>query len=164
MDLERAIAETHASGATALYDAVVMALYQFRALPGRKAIVVLTDGDDNHSWTDYATLRRYARAAGVPIYFIGLNLSIPRHGDQGRKLNELAADTGAEAFFVGKASALPEVYRKIETELRSQYFLQVPHELVEGREPVPRDRGEAQGPETARRRRSAATSPDAPVG
>jgi VWFA-related protein len=121
-DLERAIAETHANGATALYDAVVMALYQFRATPGRKAVVVLTDGDDNHSWTDYATLRRYARSAGVPIYFIGLNISFLDRGIKGR-MTELAADTGAEAFFVGKASALPEVYRKIETELRSQYFL-----------------------------------------
>ena len=121
-DLERAIAETRASGGTALYDAVVMALYQFRALPGRKAIVVLTDGDDNHSWTDYATLRRYARAAGVPVYFIGLNLSFLDMGIKS-KMTELAADTGAESFFIGKASALAEVYRKIETELRSQYFL-----------------------------------------
>jgi Ca-activated chloride channel family protein len=122
VDLERAIAETRAAGGTALYDAVVMALYQFRALPGRKAIVVLTDGDDNHSWTDYPTLRRYARAAGVPVYFIGLNLSLLDMGIKS-KMTELAADTGAEAFFVGKASVLPEVYRKIETELRSQYFL-----------------------------------------
>ncbi len=122
LDLERAIAETHADGATALYDAVVMALYQFRATPGRKAAVVLTDGDDNHSWTDYPTLRRYARTAGVPIYFIGLNLSFLETGIKGR-MRELAADTGAEAFFVGKAAALPDVYRTIETELRSQYFL-----------------------------------------
>jgi Ca-activated chloride channel homolog len=121
-DLERAIAETHASGATALYDAVVMSLYQFRATPGRKAIVVLTDGDDNHSWTDYATLRRYARSAGVPIYFIGLKISFLERGIKGR-MTELAADTGAEAFFVSSASALAEVYGKIETELRSQYFL-----------------------------------------
>jgi VWFA-related protein len=121
-ELERAIAETHASGSTALFDAVIMALYQFRATPGRKAVVVLTDGDDNHSWTDYATLRRYARSAGVPIYFIGLNLSFLDTGIKSR-MNELAADTGAEAFFVGKAAALSEVYRRIETELRSQYFL-----------------------------------------
>jgi Ca-activated chloride channel family protein len=122
IDLERAIADTHASGATALYDAVIMSLYQFRATPGRKAVVCLTDGDDNHSWTDYATLRRYARSAGVPIYFIGLNISFLDRGIKGR-MTELAADTGAEAFFVSKASALPEVYKKIETELRSQYFL-----------------------------------------
>lgn len=121
-DLIRAIAETRAAGGTALYDSVVMALYQFRAVPGKKALVVLTDGKDNHSWTDYDTLRRYARAAGVPLYFIGLDISFLDVGLKG-KMNELAADTGAEAFFVNKAAGLPEIYRKIETELRSQYFL-----------------------------------------
>jgi len=39
------------------------------------------------------------------------------------KLKELAGDTGAEAFFIGKAAELPEIYRRIETELRSQYFV-----------------------------------------
>lgn len=121
-DLVRAIRETRAAGATALYDAVVLALYQFRALPGRKAIVVLTDGDDNHSWSDYETLRRYARTAGIPIYFIGMRIPFLELGIK-PKLRELAGDTGGEAFFIGKAAELPEIYRKIETELRSQYFV-----------------------------------------
>jgi len=67
-DLVRAIAETRAGGGTALYDSVVMALYQFRSLQGKKALVILTDGKDNHSWTEHETLRRYARSARVPIY------------------------------------------------------------------------------------------------
>jgi VWFA-related protein len=120
-DLIRAIRETRATGGTALYDSAVMALYQFRAIPGRKAIVVLTDGDDNHSWTDYETLRRYGRTAGIPIYLIGLNMSFLDIGIKSR-MSELAADTGAEAFFPN-AKGLAEIYRKIETELRSQYFI-----------------------------------------
>jgi len=121
-DLIRAIRETRAEGATALYDAIVLALYQFRALPGRKAIVVLTDGDDNHSWSDYETARRYARTAGIPVYFIGMGIPFLELGIK-PKLKELAADTGGEAFFIGKAAELPEIYRKIETELRAQYFI-----------------------------------------
>jgi Ca-activated chloride channel homolog len=121
-DLVRAIAETRAQGGTAFYDSLVMGLYQFRAVPGKKAIVVLTDGKDNHSWTDYETLRRYARAARVPVYVIGLDLSFLEVGLKS-KLNELADDTGGEAFFVGKASGLAEIYRRIESELRSQYYL-----------------------------------------
>ena len=120
-DLIRAVGETHATGGTALWDSVVMALYQFRAIPGRKAIVVLTDGDDNHSWTDFETLRRYARTAGIPIYFIGLNMSILDMGIKSR-MGELASDTGAEAYYPN-AKGLAEIYRKIETELRSQYFI-----------------------------------------
>ena len=121
-DLVRAIRETRAAGATALYDAVVMGLYQFRALPGRKALVVLTDGDDNHSWADYDTLRRYARTAGIPIYFIGMGIPFLEMGIK-PKMRQLSNDTGAEAFFIGKATELQEIYRKIETELRSQYFI-----------------------------------------
>jgi len=121
-DLVRAVAETRAQGGTALYDSLVMGLYQFRAVPGKKAIVVLSDGKDNHSWTDYETLRRYARAARVPIYIIGLDISFLEVGLKS-KLNEIANDTGGEAFFVKSPSGLPEIYRKIESELRSQYFI-----------------------------------------
>lgn len=121
-DLIRAIGETRPGGATAFYDSIVLGLYQFRPLAGKKALVVLTDGKDNHSSTDWATLKRYARTAGVPIYVIGLELSILDMGLKSR-LKELAEDTGGEVFLVGKAAELPEIYRKIETEVRSQYFL-----------------------------------------
>ena len=121
-DLVRAIAETSARGATALYDSVVMALYQFRSVPGRKALVILTDGKDNHSHSDYDIVRRYARSAGVPVFFIGLDLSFLDVGLKS-KIREIAADTGADAFFIGKAAELPAVYKKIESALRSQYFM-----------------------------------------
>lgn len=120
-DLVRAIAETRASGGTSLYDCVVMALYQFRPIQGKKALVVLTDGKDNHSWTTYDTLRRYVRTAGVPVFFVGLDVSFLDVGLKG-KLKELSGDTGGEAFFVSGAQELPAVYRRIETELRAQYF------------------------------------------
>ena len=50
-DLIRAIGETRAGGATAFHDSIVLGLYQFRPLAGKKALVVLTDGQDNHSST-----------------------------------------------------------------------------------------------------------------
>ncbi len=121
-DLIRAIGETRAGGATAFHDSIVLGLYQFRPLAGKKALVVLTDGKDNHSSTDWPTLKRYARTAGVPIFFIGLDLGMFDMGLKSR-LKELAEDTGGETFFIGKAAELPEIYRKIETEVRSQYFL-----------------------------------------
>lgn len=121
-DLIRAIGETRAGGATAFHDSVVLGLYQFRALAGKKALVVLTDGKDNHSSTDWPTLKRYARTAGVPIFVVGLDLGLFDVGLKSR-LKELAGDTGGETFFIGGARELPEVYRRIETEVRSQYFL-----------------------------------------
>ncbi len=120
--LIRAIGETRAGGATAFHDSVILGLYQFRSLAGKKALVVLTDGKDNHSSTDWPTLKRYARTAGVPIFVVGLDLGLFDMGLKSR-LKELAEDTGGETFFIGGAKELSDVYRKIETEVRSQYFL-----------------------------------------
>lgn len=120
--LIRAIGETRAGGATAFHDSVILGLYQFRSLAGKKALVVLTDGKDNHSSTDWPTLKRYARTAGVPVFIVGLDLGLFDVGLKSR-LKELAEDTGGETFFIGGAKELPGVYRKIEAEVRSQYFL-----------------------------------------
>jgi len=120
--LIRAIGETRAGGATAFHDSVILGLYQFRSLAGKKALVVLTDGKDNHSSTDWPTLKRYARTAGVPIFVVGLDLGLFDVGLKSR-LKELAEDTGGETFFIGGAKELASVYRKIEAEVRSQYFL-----------------------------------------
>lgn len=121
-ELFRAVAETRADGGTALYDSVIMALYQFRSVPGRKAVVLLTDGQDSRSHVEYDTLRRYARSAKVPIYVIGLSISFIEVGLKG-KLNQLADDTGGTVFLVKNAEGLPEVYQRIETDLRTSYFL-----------------------------------------
>jgi len=120
--LQRAARETRAEGATALYDSVVLGLYQFRTLQGRKALVVVTDGADNRSHVEFDTLLRYARSAGAPIYFVAVN--IPLTDFKSRKaINQIAAESGGEVFSIGSASKIAEVTRRIEEELRSQYVL-----------------------------------------
>ena len=120
--LQRAAREVKAQGATALYDAVILGLYQFRALQGRKALIVITDGDDNRSHVEYDTLLRYARSAGAPIYFIAVN--IPLTDFKSRKITkEIANESGGEVFSIGNASKIGEVTHRIEEELRSQYIL-----------------------------------------
>ena len=120
--LNQAVFSTSASGETALYDSVILGLYQFRATTGRKALVVISDGGDNHSWVDYATLLRYTRTIGVPIYVIGVDIGMTEFGVKS-KLKELAGDTGGEIFFTTDARKIPEIVQRIETELRSQYVL-----------------------------------------
>jgi len=120
--LTAAVAATSATGQTALYDSVILGLYQFRATTGRKALVVISDGGDNHSWVDYATLLRYTRTIGVPIYVIGVDLGLTDFGIKA-KLKELAGDTGGELFLTTDARKIPEIVQRIETELRSQYIL-----------------------------------------
>ncbi len=120
--LQKAAREVRAEGATALYDAMVLGLYQFRTLQGRKALIVVTDGDDNRSHVDYDVLLRYARSAGAPIYFIAVN--IPLTDFKSRRITkEIAAESGGEVFSIGSASKMAEVTRRIEEELRSQYIV-----------------------------------------
>lgn len=120
--LNQAVFATNASGQTALYDSVILGLYQFRATSGRKALVVVSDGGDNHSWVDYPTLLRYTRSIGVPIYVIGVEIGLTQFSVRS-KLKELAGDTGGEVFFTTDPKRIPEIAQRIETELRSQYVL-----------------------------------------
>ncbi len=121
-ELQRAAGETSARGATALFDSVVLGLYQFRALQGRKALIVVTDGADNHSHVDYETLLRYAKTAGAPIFFIAVNLSVLDFGIRGQ-VNEIARESGGEVFFLSNADKIKGVTERIEEELRSQYIV-----------------------------------------
>jgi Ca-activated chloride channel family protein len=120
--LQRASRETSARGATALYDSIVLGLYQFRTLQGRKALIVISDGADNHSHVDYPTLLRYARSGGAPIYFIGVALSVLEFGIR-KEINEISRESGGDAFYISSAAKIGEMTRRIEEELRSQYIV-----------------------------------------
>jgi Ca-activated chloride channel family protein len=115
--LKEAVTSTEALGSTALYDALHAAFRKLRGIEGRKAIVLLSDGDDSSSQFAYARILEEAKAQSILLYAIGL-------GDVRKSvLKEFSETTGGRAFFVGKASELAEVYRKIAEELRRQYYL-----------------------------------------
>ena len=120
--LQRAARDVRAGGATALYDAIVLGLYQFRTQQGRKALIVITDGADNFSHVEYATLLRYARSAGAPIYFVGLGISILDFTSR-KAINEIGSESGGAVFYVKNAAGVGEITARIEEELRSQYIL-----------------------------------------
>lgn len=110
-------------GGTSLNDAVVRSLEQFRGRRGRQALVLLTDGEDTTSRTDWKLAERYARTMRIPIFPIGLGT-----GTFGGKkvLNSLARQTGGEAFYPKTVEELPAVYARIAELLRSQYLLWYP--------------------------------------
>lgn len=118
----QAIERTKAYGNTALYDAVVTALYYFRGVPGQRALVVLSDGADTNSSFAYREALEFARRSGVAIYTIALKVSRLDTGARS-KLTELAEETGGRSFFVNDAAELSQVYGEIEQELRTRYFL-----------------------------------------
>lgn len=112
--------QTH--GGTALHDAVVQALRQLAGTKGQRALVVLSDGDDNSSAITFQNAVEYARRSGTVIFTIGLDLPASGFGVR-NKLQELASSTGGKAFFAGKASQLQTIYADIEEELRSRYLI-----------------------------------------
>jgi VWFA-related protein len=111
-----------ADGSTSIHDALVHSLFYFRGTHGQRAMVLLSDGDDNTSQLTFDEALEYAKRSGVAIYTIGLN--IPKHsvGIRG-KLNHLSEVTGGRVFYVSKALELNTVYGEIERELRSRYLL-----------------------------------------
>lgn len=111
-----------ASGGTALYDAIVTGLYRFRTLQGRRALIILSDGEDTTSRTPYEEMLAYARSARVPLYFIGVGLGIFDAGGTA-KMKALAAETGGFAYFIRDVKQLAETYGQLEKDLRSQYLI-----------------------------------------
>jgi VWFA-related protein len=117
----QAINGLQAVGDTALHDALIQSLYYFRGMQGQRALVLLSDGDDNASYFAYKDTLEYARRSGVAIYAIGYNLSFGS-GVRG-KLTELAETTGGRLYTTDKPEELPAIYEQIERELRSRYFM-----------------------------------------
>jgi Ca-activated chloride channel family protein len=113
-----------AAGGTSLYDAIVTGLYRFRNLQGRKALIVITDGDDTTSRLSYDDMLTYARASRVPLYFIGIGFGLGPGALSGTgKMKALAAETGGVVYLIRNTKQLPDAYKAIEQDLRSQYLL-----------------------------------------
>lgn len=118
----KALDKLTADGWTALHDGIVYGLYHLRAVRGRRALVVLSDGGDNRSQVDYATALEHAKASGVVIYAIGLDTPSLDVGAR-RALRAFAEETGGRAFFVGRAEELQGTYAQIAEELRRQVLI-----------------------------------------
>ena len=112
-------------GGTALYDAIYKAckeklLHERSDHPIRKAIVVVSDGEDNQSEVTRAQAIEMAQRAEVLIYAISTDDSgLILRGD--RVLEDLASATGGRAFFPYKMKDITKSFAAIEDELRSQY-------------------------------------------
>jgi Ca-activated chloride channel family protein len=128
--LERAVDAVAAGGETALYNALYVTLKE-RARErdpdelSRRAIVVLSDGEDTASLVDDEQLLELARRAGVVVYTIGL-LAPPRAGQPSATvptyfLTALARETGGRAYFPHTLQELEGAWDRIASELRTLY-------------------------------------------
>ncbi len=120
--LEHALLALYPDRATALYDSVITGLFQFSGVSGRRAMVLLTDGEDTGSKNGFDDALAYAQRMGVTIYTIGVDLPTTKVVTR-FQLKRLSSATGGRAFFVGRDSKLDAIYDEIDRELRSQYLL-----------------------------------------
>jgi VWFA-related protein len=82
----------------------------------RKALLILSDGEDNKSRYTAGETRRLVEEADVRIYAVSLL-------ESSRVLEQIADDTGGGMVRVRKMSELPEAMEKVSRELRSHYVL-----------------------------------------
>jgi Ca-activated chloride channel family protein len=119
--------EAQGSGYTALYDAISVYLSRIQEGPGRKVLVIFTDGEDTTSQTSLAAVLKLVRSSPVTIYPIGFFSSFApgtfRAVASRGVLRELAALSGGDLFTPTSARDLPGIYQQILDELGSQYVL-----------------------------------------
>ena len=111
--------------ATALYDAIYLASESLAPRHGRKVLVLITDGDNTKSGTDYSQALEAARHGGVIIYSI---IDLPISADAGRDTDgehamiTLSQETGGQYFYAMQGN-LREAFEKVSEALRTQYLL-----------------------------------------
>ena len=124
-EIQSKLMATRPKGETALLDGVTLALQTMKkASNPRKALIVITDGGDNHSRYSFNEVRGRVREADVQIYAIGIfgGMSSPEEAAGPGLLSALAEPTGGH-HFVGGLRDLADIASKIGVELRNQYLI-----------------------------------------
>jgi VWFA-related protein len=125
--LSASIQRLHSGGGTALYDAIYAACHEKLIKeqsdrPTRKALIILSDGEDNQSEHTRAQAIEMAQRAEVILYAVSTDDSgLVLRGD--RILEQLSEATGGRAFFPFKMKDITHSFAAIEDELRSQYVV-----------------------------------------
>jgi Ca-activated chloride channel family protein len=124
--IDRGIDHIKLGAATALYDALYLGAEALDSRQGRKVMVVITDGGDTVSKTDYKEALRAAQEAEAIVYSI---IVVPVESNAGRDtggehaLIQMSEDTGGKYFYASSLPQLDQAFQKISDELRTQYLL-----------------------------------------
>ena len=112
-------------GFTAMYDALGMYLQGAEVDDGRKILVLFTDGGDTRSTLSFTDAMTLIRASEATVYAIGLTANQPSsvRGQQRLRLQQLATESGGEAFFPLSMKQVDGAYEKILAQIRAQYSL-----------------------------------------
>jgi Ca-activated chloride channel homolog len=129
-DLQSRMMLTSPKGRTALLDAIYLGLSQMRgAHNAKRALLILSDGGDNHSRYNESDIKRLVKEADTQLYAIGIfdplgfRNRTPEELGGPSLLSEVTEMTGGRVFAVEKLDELPDIASKIGMELRNQYVL-----------------------------------------
>jgi len=129
-DLQSRLLLTVPKGQTALLDAIYLGLSQMRgARHPKRALLILSDGGDNHSRYQESDIKRLVKEADTQLYAIGIFDPLRNRNRTIEELNgpsllsEITEMTGGRVFAIENLNELPEVATKISLELRNQYVL-----------------------------------------
>jgi len=126
-DLEGRLLYTVPRGRTAMLDAIYLGLNKMRqARYGRKALLIISDGGDNHSRYTEGEIKTLVKESDVQIYAIGVyDHYVPTEEERlgPQLLSDITEVTGGRAFSIDNPNDLADVATKIGVELRNQYVL-----------------------------------------
>jgi Ca-activated chloride channel homolog len=129
-DLQSRIVSASAKGSTALLDAIYLGLSEMRtARNAKRALLIISDGGDNHSRYRENDIKRLAREEDTQLYAVGMFDPLESRSGTPEQLNgpslltEVTELTGGRAFDVENLNQLPDIAAKIGAELRNQYIL-----------------------------------------
>lgn len=112
-----AIDKLDAFGTTGLHDAIITAIDEVQPAKGRRALILLSDGNDRYSQASAADALDRARRSDVMIYPVAVGPA------RAPLFAELATVTGGRSFYARDGAALSDTLRSIARELRQQYLL-----------------------------------------
>ncbi len=113
---------------TALYDACYLGVEKVtRGAHQKKALLIISDGQDNNSRYNFTDVRRLLKESDVTVYAVGImggqDFNSPLGMSGQSLLDELASVTGGKAFYPNTGVELDEIFEKIALELRHQYSI-----------------------------------------
>ena len=129
-ELQNRMMYAAAKGRTALLDAIYLGLSQMKgARNTKRALLIISDGGDNHSRYNERDIKNFVREADVQLYAVGIYDALGNRSRTSEELNgptmlaEVTEMTGGRAFPVENLNDLPDIAAKIGMELRNQYVL-----------------------------------------
>ena len=124
--IDAGIERVHVRSATAMYDAIYLGAEALYKRPGRKVMVIITDGGDTMSSTSYQEALRAAQQSEATVYSM---IVVPIEASAGRDLGgehaliQLSHDTGGKYYYADTLPRLEQAFQQISEELRAQYLL-----------------------------------------